>query len=50
MVEKQTRKYIKILRSDEGGEYKSRYFNQYCKSHGILPQFIVPLGDFVQLS
>jgi len=29
MVEKQTRKYIKNLRSDHGGEYKSSDFNQY---------------------
>ena len=41
MVEKQIDNYIKILRSDQGGEYKSREFNQYCKSNGILQQFTV---------
>ena len=42
MVEKQTGKYIKILRSDQGGEYKSKAFNTYCKSNGIQQQFTVP--------
>eukprot|EP00253_Pinus_taeda_P017728 PITA_17728 len=42
MVEKQTGNYIKILRSDQGGEFKSKEFNQYCKSNGILQQFTVP--------
>ena len=36
MVEKQTRKSIKILRSDQGGEYKSGDFIKYCKDHGIV--------------
>jgi transposase InsO family protein len=42
MVEKQTGKSIKILRSDQGEEYKSRDFNKYCKDHGIVQQFMVP--------
>jgi len=42
MVEKQTGKCIKILRSDQGGEYKSKAFNTYCKSNGIQQQFTVP--------
>jgi len=42
MVEKQTGKCIKILRSDQGGEYKSKAFNIYCKSNGIQQQFTVP--------
>ena len=42
MVEKQTGNYIKILKSDQGGEFKSREFNQYCKSNGIQQQFTVP--------
>ena len=36
MVEKQTEKSIKILRSDQGGEYKSGDFNKYCKDNGIV--------------
>jgi hypothetical protein len=42
MVEKKTGKSIKILRSDQGGEYKSGDFIKYCKDHGIVQQFIVP--------
>jgi hypothetical protein len=42
MVEKQTGKSIKILCSDQGGEYKSGDFIKYCKDHGIVQQFIVP--------
>ena len=35
-VEKQTRKSIKILRSDRGGEYLSRKFLDYLKKNGIV--------------
>jgi hypothetical protein len=36
MVEKQTGKSIKILRSYQGREYKSGDFNKYCKDNGIV--------------
>jgi len=36
MVEKQTRKPIKIVRSDQGGEYILGHFIKYCKDHGIV--------------
>jgi len=42
MVEKQTGKCIKILRSDQGGEYTSGAFDSYCKCNGIIQQFTVP--------
>ena len=42
MVERQTSKFIKILRSDQGGEYTSGVFESYCKSNGIIQQFTVP--------
>jgi transposase InsO family protein len=42
MVEKQTGKTIKILRSDQGGEYRLGNFIKYCKDHGIIQQFTVP--------
>ena len=42
MVEKQIGKSIKILRSDQGGEYKLGDFIKYCKDHGIVQQFTVP--------
>ena len=37
-VEKQTRKSIKILRSDRSGEYLSQLFQDYLKDNEILSQ------------
>lgn len=37
-VEKQTKRCIKIFRTDNGGEYCSRRFNQFCKVNGIHHQ------------
>ena len=42
MVEKKTCKCIKILRSDQGGEYTLGAFDSYCKNNGIIQQFTVP--------
>ena len=36
IVENQTGKTIKILHSNQGGEYKSGNFIKYCKYHGIV--------------
>ena len=41
MVEKQTGKSIKILRSDQGGEYTSGAFDTYCKKNEIVQHFTV---------
>jgi hypothetical protein len=41
LVEKQSGYYIKVLRTDRGGKYVSRYFQNFCKVHGIYRQFIV---------
>jgi transposase InsO family protein len=41
MIEKQTGKCIKILRSSSGGEYVSGSFKKYCKENGIQQQFTV---------
>ncbi|KAM1557067.1 hypothetical protein ACFX10_040537 [Malus domestica] len=41
-VEKQTRKQIKILRSDRGGEYLSNEFLDYLKECGIISQWTPP--------
>ena len=41
-VEKQTRKPIKVLRSDRGGEYLSREFLDYLKDNGIVSQWTPP--------
>ena len=35
MVEKESRNPIKILRSDQGGEYTSGAFNRHYKDNGI---------------
>ena len=36
MVEKRTCKSIKCLRTDNGGEFTSVEFEQYCKDEGIV--------------
>lgn len=38
LVEKQSAKKIKILRSDNGGEYCSNVFESFLKKHGIMHQ------------
>ncbi|KAA5592484.1 transposase family protein, partial [Pseudomonas aeruginosa] len=38
LVEKQTDRKIKILRTDNGGEYCSQDFERYLKQHGIIHQ------------
>jgi transposase InsO family protein len=35
-AEKQSDKYVKVLRSDGGGEYSSKEFTNFCKSQGII--------------
>jgi len=37
-AEKQSGKFIKVLRSDKGGEYESNEFIDFCKQHGIKKQ------------
>ena len=37
-AEKQSGKFVKVLRSDGGGEYDSREFVDFCKHHGIKKQ------------
>jgi transposase InsO family protein len=36
--EKHSGKYIKVLKSDGGVEYDSKYFASYCRKHGIKRQ------------
>jgi transposase InsO family protein len=33
-AEKQSGRFVKVLRSDGGGEYDSREFVEFCKHHG----------------
>ena len=42
MVEIETGKKLKCLRSDNGGEYCSREFDRYCSEHGIRREKTVP--------
>ncbi|CAA0831270.1 Unknown protein, partial [Striga hermonthica] len=42
MVERQAGKRLKCLRSDNGGEYTSHEFKNYCAEHGIRHEKTVP--------
>ena len=42
MVENFTGKNIKILRTDNGGEYTSKEFHNFCSEKGIQRQFSLP--------
>lgn len=44
VVENQTGKKLKVLRSDNGGEYKDTEFLNFCSSKGIQRHFTTP-GD-----
>jgi transposase InsO family protein len=41
-VENQTGNKIKVLRSDNGGEYTSNDFNDFCAREGIKRELTVP--------
>lgn len=42
MIENQTGRRIRALRSDNGGEYISKDFNEYLRSYGIQHQLTTP--------
>ena len=42
MVEKQTGKRIRILRTDNGGKFESHSFDDFCKEEGIKKQLTIP--------
>jgi transposase InsO family protein len=42
LVENQTGRKIKVLRSDNGGEYTSTKFAEFCIKQGIRRQLTVP--------
>jgi len=39
LTEKQSGKYIKVLRSDRGGDYDSKEFATHCRKHGMKRHF-----------
>ena len=42
LVEKESWKKVKALRSDNGGEYISDEFKDFCKEEGIRRELIAP--------
>jgi len=42
MVENQTERKVKVLRSDNGGKYTSKEFKDYLTSKGIEHQLNIP--------
>jgi transposase InsO family protein len=42
LIEKQTGKHIRALRTDNGGEFESHQFDDFCKEAGIKRQLTVP--------
>ena len=42
LVENQTGRRIRVLRSDNGGEYTSKEFDEFCIQEGIKRQLTVP--------
>ena len=42
LVENQAGKKIKVLRLDNGGEYTSHAFDEFCRQEGIRRQLTVP--------
>jgi transposase InsO family protein len=42
LVENQTGRRIRVLRSDNGGEYTSKEFVEYCAAEGIKKELTVP--------
>ncbi|KAL8116442.1 hypothetical protein AgCh_022802 [Apium graveolens] len=42
LVERDSEKKVKMLRTDRGGEFCSKQFIEYCDNMGISKQFIAP--------
>ncbi|CAH9095067.1 unnamed protein product [Cuscuta epithymum] len=42
LVENQTGKSVKALRTDRGGEFSSNAFTEFCDEHGIRREFTAP--------
>jgi hypothetical protein len=42
MIERQTDRKVKVLPTDNGGEFCSAAFNDYCRQEGIVGQHTIP--------
>ena len=42
MIERQTKKKVKVLRTDNGGEFCSLAFDDYCRKEGIVRHHTIP--------
>jgi transposase InsO family protein len=42
MIERQTEKEVKVLRTDNGGEFCSDAFDDYCRKEGIVRHHTIP--------
>nr|ABA96191.1 retrotransposon protein, putative, Ty1-copia subclass [Oryza sativa Japonica Group] len=42
MIERQTEKEVKVLRTDSGGEFCSDAFDDYCRKEGIVRHHTIP--------
>jgi transposase InsO family protein len=42
LTENQTRKRIKAVRSDRGGEFSSGSFKEFCDKNGIKREYTIP--------
>ena len=42
MIEKQTEKKVKLLRTDNGGEFCSHEFDDFCREEGIVRHHTIP--------
>jgi hypothetical protein len=42
LTENQTRKILKAVRSNRGGEFSSRDFKYFCDKHGIKREYTIP--------
>ncbi|RLM60992.1 retrotransposon protein, putative, Ty1-copia subclass [Panicum miliaceum] len=42
MIERQTERKVKLLRTDNGGEFCSDVFNDYCRQEGIVRHHTIP--------
>jgi transposase InsO family protein len=47
LIENQTGRKIKVLRSDNGGEYTSNAFDSFCREARIKREFTVPYNPAI---